>query len=135
VGEGIRHNHVSATHSQATLLAQSMMDRMASNVQGVWLGWYNGNHPAALGSSSACTGAPCSPADLADRDLLNWQAELAYLLPPGASATIACVALTPTPPLETNPAYNGSCLMTLAWAETDTVGAATVPTVSWRFRP
>lgn len=137
LGVGIRQSHVSATHNQVNLLAQSMIDRMAANVQGVWLGGYQGDYTGVAGFSTDCS-AGCMPLELAARDRVQWQAEIAQMLPEGAQGRIDCSPSAPVPDAETlrkSPAYLGFCDLSIGWREGDVEGEVVDSEVSWRFTP
>lgn len=82
---GLRYNHSSYLRSQATLLAYDIVDRMRANRQEALNGSYNialGTSPAAPAS---CTGSAafCTPAQLKDDDLYQWETALKNTLPSG----------------------------------------------------
>lgn len=134
----MRQSHVSATHNQVNLLAQSMIDRMSANVQGVWLDSYDGTHTAAVSGISDCGTGGCTPATLAARDITQWRAELAQMLPAGASGTIACTPASAVPDAETlrkTPVYDGVCDLILRWQEQDVDDGVVDTEVAWRFTP
>jgi type IV pilus assembly protein PilV len=138
----IRANHVGFLHSQATFVAESIADRMRANVAGVWLDAYDGNWDAAAPAPGAtcAAGAPCTPAQVAARDVWAWGNMVAQLLPAGRG-TIAC---TPQPgrPLPdatarlTVPTYNGTCNITLTWTEqSESAAGAVQGTFTWVVTP
>jgi type IV pilus assembly protein PilV len=130
----IRANHVGFLHSQATFVAESLADRMRANVAGVWLDAYDGTWDAtATAPTVTCAAAsPCTPTQVALRDVWAWGNMVAQLLP-GGQGRVAC---TPQPgrplpdvaQLASVPVFNGTCAITLTWneqSESDTAGAVT----------
>lgn len=137
----MRDSQQNVMHAQVTQLAQSMMDRMASNLQGVWLGAYDtdaGPIVVAPGFSQACRAAPCNAVQLAGRDKSQWGTELAQLLSPDASARIECTPFSAVPDagqLRKRPTYDGICSIALEWNEIDADGEPATRRVGWRFVP
>lgn len=67
--------------SQATALAYDMADRMRSNVSSAAGSFYN---PAAATMTAGCsTTSGCTPQQMAEHDLAEWNASLAANLPLG----------------------------------------------------
>jgi type IV pilus modification protein PilV len=142
LGVSVRNSHVATLHQQATSLAHSMMDRMASNTQGVWLGGYEspaGGFTPLPGFASTCNDvSPCDAAALAARDVRQWRAELAQLLSEDATprGSVSCQAYSPVPSnLAARPIFDGLCTLTLSWIEHDATGAPRAVELAWRFRP
>lgn len=86
---GLQSNHGAYMHTQATLLAYDMADRMRANTGGVTAGDYDS---IALGVPSSWTNCAtsgtntptdCSPAQVATFDDYQWESELKDLLPNG----------------------------------------------------
>ena len=138
----IRANHVGFLHSQATFVAESIADRMRSNVPGVWLNAYNGVWDAATAPPApTCEAAvACNPAQVAARDVWAWGRMLGQLLPASAG-TVLCTpqAGRPIPAgvaLLSSPTYNGSCTITITWTEQSASAAGAVPeTFTWVVTP
>lgn len=87
---GLQHSHTTDTRARATLLGHDLADRMRANVSpnGDWSAY----ELTALAKSSDnsvslpshCEGStPCAFADMAARDLVQWQQHLAHSLPQG----------------------------------------------------
>ena len=135
----MRQQQTSALHTRAVFLAQSMMDRMSSNAQAVWQGFYDGDHAAQVGtfSPSACSAlSPCDAMQLAQRDLAQWRWEFAQSLGPGSGA-IACVRRTVLPALSLPrvPPYDGYCDLRLSWKEASENAVGASQSIAWRFTP
>ena len=78
-------------HSQASALAYDLADRMRTNVAGVAANFYD---PATAGNTAGCsTTAGCSPQQMAQNDLAEWNAAIATYLPLGQG--IVCNDSTP----------------------------------------
>ena len=81
---GQQSNHSSYLRSQATALANDMIDRMRANRAGVQNGDYNAvDTTASTYSDPGCEGATCSSSEMAQYDMYDWQQELATQLPTG----------------------------------------------------
>ena len=139
---GVRQQHVSAIHTQATFLGESMMDRMQSNRQAVWTSAYDGVYDATLAGQTppACTVAsPCDPAQRAQRDRILWAAELTAMIRL-ATATVTCQRGGPVPSADAlmrSAPYDGYCDISLRWSEPGESEDDTPKdeSVSWRFTP
>lgn len=130
----VRSNHVGMLHTQASFVAESVLDRMRANIRGVWQDNYNGTYSGTgTAPTPDCTsGSPCNPAQVAARDTFAWGQLVAQLLP-GGSGTVACQRFGPAPgPTEilTWPIYNGRCTITITWTE---LGESNDPTVPQSF--
>lgn len=119
----VRSNQVGFQHTQASFLAESIMDRMRSNVRAVWDGNYDGTYNGATATpSNQCTNAtPCRAAQLAQRDTWAWGRMIGNMLPNG-SGTVACqrtagVPLPTTRQMQSVPIYDGICTVTVTWVE------------------
>ncbi|HJU38118.1 MAG TPA: type IV pilus modification protein PilV [Tahibacter sp.] len=135
-----RTNHSAYLRTQASFLAQSMADRMRSNIGGVWRNEYNKTYPET-GTPPACaSGSPCDIADLATRDRVAWSQQLSALLP-APTATISCVrnsATTVAPELQSGGApYDGLCTFVMRWSESslNTAATSSQQTFAWVFQP
>lgn len=87
---GLQHSHTTDTRARATLLGHDLADRMRANTSpdGDWSAY----ELTALAQSSdssfappnTCEGStPCAFAEMAARDLVQWQQQLAHGLPRG----------------------------------------------------
>ncbi len=131
----VRSNHVGMLHTQASFVAESILDRMRANIRGVWEAAYDGTHTGTgTAPTPNCTAAsPCSPIQVAARDTFAW-GQLASQLLPGGSGTVACVPRAGSVPsaaqLPTSPIYTGLCTITVNWTE---VGESNDPTLAQSF--
>jgi type IV pilus assembly protein PilV len=81
---GQKSNHSSYLRSQATALANDMLDRMRANNAGVQGGNYNTvDTTANTYTDPGCASATCSSSAMAQYDKYDWQQELAAQLPTG----------------------------------------------------
>lgn len=89
---GLNNNHSAYNRSQATQLAYDIADRMranaptAANYQSIVMApadasCATGNDPC---TKCASTASSCTPAELAEKDLFDWNKALADTLPSGA---------------------------------------------------
>jgi type IV pilus assembly protein PilV len=86
----IKNNQSAYNRSQATQLAYDLTDRMRANAAGT--ATYTAILPNAATAEPACmTTSGCSPADMAENDLFEWNSVLTATLP-GGSGAIAVVA-------------------------------------------
>lgn len=138
----VRTNREAVVHTQAVLVAKSMMDRMSANLVGVWGEAYNGQYDGAVTGGAKFTDcndqASCDPTALAARDVQQWRMEIAQSLSAGAVGAVSCSPRTPAPSgaaLTKAPVYDGYCEITLAWDEQRTDGKVDAQNVKWRFVP
>jgi len=89
-GTGLRGNDNAYARSQATILAGEVVDRMRANRTAAET---NGSYDIALAAAAPapgnCTGADCSPAQMATYDVGTWLTSVAAALPSG-DGSIAC---------------------------------------------
>jgi type IV pilus assembly protein PilV len=78
---GLRLNHSAYLRTQATLLAYELADRMRANRIGFNAGNYHNPTAAQINNCRAVAG--CTPAEMAQNDVWEWQQALARLLPGG----------------------------------------------------
>jgi type IV pilus assembly protein PilV len=78
-GNAIRYNHSAQLRSIALAQASNMIDRMQANATGVNNGAYN--NVTGTGSLPSCT--TCSSAQIAQRDIYQWNTTNAQTLPLG----------------------------------------------------
>jgi type IV pilus assembly protein PilV len=140
----IRTNHSAYLRTQASFIAEVMADRMRANIVGVWNDAYDGTYPNGAADPACDTGSTgCSPADVVVRDQWAFNSQLAQFLP-NSSATITCTptagAAASAQDLLRRRPYNGTCVMTVTWNETQLqTGAAAVDakpmTLTWAFQP
>ena len=116
----VKNSHNAYLRSQASLLADSMVERMRANPAGVWSGDYAGTL-ASGGSLPSCgagsPGSGCQPADVAGRDRTVIGGLVAAQLPNGAGK-ITCATSGDAGNNQTGIApVNGSCTIQITWAE------------------
>ncbi|WP_131780978.1 type IV pilus modification protein PilV [Legionella gresilensis] len=75
----VRDNHSALLRSTAINQINNMIDRMQSNYAGVNVGAYN--NVSGIGTLATCT--TCSSAQIAQRDIHQWNTTNAQLLPSG----------------------------------------------------
>ncbi|MBT2118139.1 type IV pilus modification protein PilV [Dyella sp. LX-66] len=135
-----RASHIAYLHTQASLLAGAMVERMRANTAAVWTGAYDGE--AEVRSSACGAAVGCMPEALAAHDRAVWAARLQAVLP-GGKGSIHCdrgagFALT-AEPLRRPPPFGGLCTMTVRWLERgigDRDHRATAPrSFAWVFQP
>ena len=79
---GLRYSHNANLRYIAVLQANDMADRLRANPAGVASGSYNA--VSGPGSDPGCIATSCSPAQLANNDIFEWNRDYANLLPSGA---------------------------------------------------
>ncbi len=111
---GLRTQHSAHLHSQATLLAQDMLDRVRANPLGQthYLGF---DSASVTLTNPACIRSGCTPSQLAQHDLFQWQQHFtrtpAPALPNGRGQIIDdddqlhVIVLWRSPYFETNQAH------------------------------
>lgn len=132
----VKTNQSAYLRTQATFLAQSMMDRMRANLGQIPT--YAIAYPAT-GSDPCAAGASCSPASIAAHDIALWSTQLTDSLP-NSSAQIACNGARLGVGTQIGAApYDGQCTMTIVWSEAtlarDSTGAPATQTFAWVFQP
>jgi type IV pilus assembly protein PilV len=132
----LRNNHSAYLRSQATLLAYGIADRMRANQAevtggtGYQMAAYN--LPAAV---TACNSSGCSPTNMAQNDLYEWETTLARELPNGKG--VVCLDSSPDDGTPAAPACSGGgdvYAIKIWW--TDSRDAAAPPQLfATAFRP
>ena len=90
-GVSLRSNQSAFMRSQATAFAYDLADRMRSNISSANAGWYD---PATAAAIAACNSvAGCTPQNLAQNDLSEWNAAITTYLPMGQG--YVCIDSTP----------------------------------------
>jgi type IV pilus assembly protein PilV len=93
----LKNNQSASMRIAATALSNDIIDRMKANFLGVVGGNYNRPSTADYNSPVAsCNAAGCTPSELAQNDLREWQAQVAATLPGGVG--IVCIDSTPSDP-------------------------------------
>ncbi len=131
----VRTNHSAFLRTQASFLAESMADRMRTNLG--WTSDYNGTYDSSTAGTGGCISAACTPAQLAAHDRLEWSQQLVEHLP-SPTATIECDNNPPPAGYAGSQPYGGLCRMTISWTEADlsrTGGTPATQTFAWVFQP
>lgn len=156
----LTRNNDSYYRQQAVMLAYDMVDRMRANISGVRdptqptpgnpnnFSFYHMTSVTPTGSSATC---PCTPAVLANNDLIDWSNTVSAQLPGGVS--IVCIDNTPdsltTPPTPVAPQCDtglasppispiGTLYAVKIWwneKERDATGGVSQKLFSMSFRP
>jgi len=79
---GLKNNYSAYQRTQASLLANEMLDRIRANRQGLEAGAYD-NVDSTVTSDPGCITSGCSPAQMALHDAHDWATRLSDLLPAG----------------------------------------------------
>jgi len=92
---GLSTNHNAYVRSQATLLAYDLTDRMRANIKAK--DSYQTNNLSTKTAVSGCISSGCSPVQMAQHDLYEWNVALTKALPSGtATVTFADETYTVT---------------------------------------
>jgi len=137
----LKNTHSASMRLTATELANDMIDRMKSNHLGVSGDAYNRPDAAAYKAGSVdCAVTSCTPADVAQYDLRQWQLRVNGSLPGGVG--VVCLDSTPVDGNDaTAPACDGNGAVAYAvkiWWNDDrtTRGAVPLPQLFWTgFNP
>lgn len=81
---GMKVNDTSYRRSQAVLQAYNMSDRMRANIAAVDDGYYNNVSGISTPSSPSCQSSGCTPQELAEHDVYEWNRANQNALPMGA---------------------------------------------------
>lgn len=130
----VRTNHSAYLRTQASFLAESMADRIRTNLG--WINEYTGDYDASTAGEFDC-GGPCTPKLLIERDRAQWSQQLIDQLP-NARAKIDCDDVSPQPGYFGIQPYSGLCRMTITWTEADLSNEDEDPaeqTFAWVFQP
>lgn len=139
----VRTNHSAYLRTQASFLADSMVERMRANADQA--NAYNDTYDSSTANDvDPCATVSCSPAALVARDKALWSRQLVDSLP-SASAQITCTGTSSADGLGLDPGmqaaapYNGQCTMTITWVEADldrsSGGTPATQTFAWVFQP
>lgn len=118
----VRNSHNSYLRSQASFVADALLERMRANPRGVWDGLYDGTLNSATPAGPGCAGG-CSASEVAQRDLGATAAQLAQLLPQG-EMTVDCELGAGLVGTRGIPPVNGECTIAVAWDEKRDVDSA-----------
>jgi len=101
---GLVATNESMFRTKAVHLSYQMADRVRANLPGVQGHAYDDLEGS--GSDPGCISSSCTPAQLAQNDFYDWNAEIASLLPSGAG--VICVTSTPDVGTPAAPACDGA---------------------------
>lgn len=82
----MQNNNGAFYRSQATLLANEILDRMRLNLAAA--GSYAIAADAPAPAVASCIANPCDPVAVAQADLMEWRGEIARLLPAGTGSIV-----------------------------------------------
>jgi type IV pilus assembly protein PilV len=120
----VRNSHNSYLRSQASFIADSLIERMRANPLAIWNGHYNGALNTTTPAAPTCGAAGCTPAQVAGYDRAAIARQIAQQLPLGAgSVTCTTAGAAPVRNFGISP-VNGQCRITMTWNEKRDVDAA-----------
>ena len=131
----VRTNHSAFLRTQASFLAESMADRMRTNLG--YVAQYNGDYDDSTRGAATCATAACTPIQLAAHDRAVWSQQLVDHLP-APTANIDCDDDPPEAGYAGIQPYGGMCRMTITWTEADLsrdTGTPATQTFAWVFQP
>jgi type IV pilus assembly protein PilV len=131
----VRTNHSAFLRTQASFLAESMAERMRTNLG--YVDQYNGTYDSSTVGAASCSSASCTPTQLAAHDRAVWSQQLVEHLP-APTAEIDCDDRPPDPGAAGTQPYAGLCRMTITWTEADlsqSGGTPATQTFAWVFQP
>ncbi len=119
----VRNSHNSYLRSQASFIADSMLERMHANPLGVWGGHYNGALDSSTPAAPSCGSTGCTPRQVAEFDRAAIARQVAQHLPRGGgSITCQTNGAAPVRNFGIQP-IDGSCRITMSWNEKRDVDA------------
>lgn len=120
----VRNSHNAYLRSQASFIADSLVERMRANPLAIWGGHYNGALDATTPAAPSCGSAGCTPAQVAAYDRAAIARMIAQHLPRG-SGNVACqtIGTAPVRNFGISP-VNGECRITMGWNEKRDVDAS-----------
>ena len=85
---GLKSNNSAYQRSQASILANEILDRMRANRVGIQAGYYNDPYSGGTPGRPSCidTTVGCGTENMADYDVYYWETSLANTLPNGQGA-------------------------------------------------
>ncbi|MBI2398877.1 MAG: hypothetical protein HYV17_13885 [Xanthomonadales bacterium] len=117
----VRNSHNSYLRSQASLIADSLLERMRANPAGVSAGLYEATLDSDTPEGPDCASG-CGFAQIAERDRGATAAQIVELLPAG-QATVECDLAAVIAGSRGIPPVAGSCTITMSWDEKRDVDA------------
>lgn len=100
----LRNNQAAYFRTQATMLTSEIIERMRGNKVGVENGDYN--NVAGAATASCFLAAGCTPGEMADQDILDWNTNVAAALPGGVG--VVCLDSTGNDGTAVAPACDGA---------------------------
>lgn len=79
----LRNNNSAYMRTQATILANDMLDRLRANAVGLSAGFYNSVNTISTSSDPNCITSGCTTAQIVQYDIWNWGQNVSTLLPSG----------------------------------------------------
>ncbi|HWT15771.1 MAG TPA: type IV pilus modification protein PilV [Patescibacteria group bacterium] len=120
----VRNSHNSYLRSQASFIADSLVERMRANPMAIWGGQYNGVLNSSTPAAPTCGASGCTPAQVAGFDRAAIARQVAQHLPLGTGrVTCATTGAAPVRNFGISP-VNGQCTITMSWNEKRDVDAA-----------
>lgn len=120
VTTAVRNSNNAYLRSQASFLADSVVERLRANPAGVWGGHYNVTLESGKPALPACgtgSGSGCTPAQVATRDRRALGDLIAQQLPEG-TGTVSCTVSGAAPVRNYGIApLDGSCTVRVTWRE------------------
>lgn len=120
----VRNSHNSYLRSQASFIADSLIERMRANPLGIWRGQYNGNLNAATPAAPTCASTGCTPTQISGTDRAAIASQVLQHLP-GGVGSVACTVVGAAPVSRWGvPPVDGQCTIQMSWNEKRDVDAA-----------
>lgn len=119
----VRNSHNSYLRSQASFIADSLVERMRANPLGVWGGHYNGALDKDTPAAPTCAASGCTPAQVAAFDRAAIARQVTQHLPVGVGrVTCETAGAVPVRNFGVSP-VNGQCRVSMGWNEKRDVDA------------
>lgn len=123
----VRNSHNSYLRSQASFMADSLLERMRANPFSIWRGNYNGLLDGTTPAAPVCGAAGCTPQQVANFDRAAVAQQILQHLPNGRGlVNCALVGAAPVVNYGIMP-VNGSCQIQISWDEKRDVEADSGP--------
>lgn len=119
----VRNSNNSYLRSQASFIADSLVERMRANPMAIWGGHYNGALNGTTPAAPTCAASGCTPAQVAAYDRAAIARMVAQHLPIGSgNVTCQTTGAAPVRNFGISP-VNGECRITMGWNEKRDVDA------------
>ena len=82
----LKSNNSAYQRSQASIMANEILDRMRANRVGIQAGFYNDPYSGGAPSDPGCSTSGCSVGNMAQYDVFYWETNLGNTLPSGQGA-------------------------------------------------